>query len=615
MSLVVALAGLFTLPVVDRDEARFAQASRQMLEAVTLPEAERDPALHAGGWAVPMLGDRPRLNKPPLIYWLQAASAWTFTGADPSRDAVWMYRVPSAVALVVIVLLTWRLGLEMFGWPTAFLAAAMMAASPVFAWEAHQARADMVLVAVTCVAMWGLWGVWGEARRHGGTKARRGERRAGGGRKENETPAAPWGRWMRVGALWVGVGLGVLVKGPITPMVVGLTALMLCLYARRWRWVVGAKPIVGVVAVVAMVLPWVVAVGGHVGWGEYARIVADETLGRSTSAKEGHWGPPGYHLVLLVVLFWPGSMLTGLAFGEALRRGLGRRRHGATERGREDGAEGTPVARKRSRLVHISTTAWQWTTGRSIGHPAEAFCVAWIVPTWLVFELVSTKLPHYTMPMYPAVALISARGVHWAMSGVLTKAFAPSQRVGYALWLLFPIATAGACVALAYASPDRARFPLVAAGAFLVAATVVGGAWASLRARRPLRAVRIGIAYALLLELWLIGVAFPAARPIWVTEQVVDAINAVDPARERPVAVVGYDEDSLRFVFRGRSPRVEPDAAVAWADAHPGGLLFVPTDSPLAPEVAARGDAVGRVDGYDYADGDPVRLTLFRIAP
>src|ERR1044071_5190431 len=83
---VVYLPGFFALPPVDRDESRFAQASRQMLESVTLPAAERDPARHGGGLVVPMVQDRPRLNKPPLIYWLQAASAGVLSSEDPKRD-------------------------------------------------------------------------------------------------------------------------------------------------------------------------------------------------------------------------------------------------------------------------------------------------------------------------------------------------------------------------------------------------------------------------------------------------------------------------------------------------------------------------------------------------
>src|SRR5688572_18053847 len=62
LCLVVYVPGQAGLPPIDRDESRFAQASRQMAASGTVE-----------GWVVPRIQDRPRLNKPPLIYWLQAA--------------------------------------------------------------------------------------------------------------------------------------------------------------------------------------------------------------------------------------------------------------------------------------------------------------------------------------------------------------------------------------------------------------------------------------------------------------------------------------------------------------------------------------------------------------
>src|SRR6185503_4650826 len=61
LCLAVYLPGLFSIPPVDRDESRFAMASWQMYTS--------------GDWVVPRIQERARLNKPPLIYWLQAG-AW-----------------------------------------------------------------------------------------------------------------------------------------------------------------------------------------------------------------------------------------------------------------------------------------------------------------------------------------------------------------------------------------------------------------------------------------------------------------------------------------------------------------------------------------------------------
>jgi hypothetical protein len=73
------LVGIAAVPVTDRDEPRFAQASRQMAESDRLAD-----------WVIPRVGDEIRLKKPPLIYWVQAPTVLAITGGDPSRDAIWM---------------------------------------------------------------------------------------------------------------------------------------------------------------------------------------------------------------------------------------------------------------------------------------------------------------------------------------------------------------------------------------------------------------------------------------------------------------------------------------------------------------------------------------------
>ncbi|MHC4220342.1 MAG: ArnT family glycosyltransferase, partial [Planctomycetota bacterium] len=374
----VFLPGLRTVPPIDRDEARFAHASRQMAGSETLD-----------GWVLPMIQERRRINKPPLIYWVQAGTALACTAGRIENDAIWMYRLPSVVFAMMAVLVTWRLGVSMFGRPTGLLAAILLAVCPVLVVEAHQARSDHLLLALTTAAMAVLWRIWRD--------------------RDTGRPTMPSAL-----GLWVLVGLGVLVKGPVTPMVVVLTALAISVVNRDARWLRRARPALGLLIVVALVAPWVVLITRLIGFREYAAEVVDEVFVRSIRSREGHWGPPGYHLVLLVLLFWPGSLLTAAAVVRAWRRGI-----------RAD----TPTAPGwRRRLVE------RWRSRRP-GGDAELFCVCWIVPSWIVFELVSTKLPHYTLPMYPALAILSARAV-LGQARWIPVARRGAQRLGFGLWLV-----------------------------------------------------------------------------------------------------------------------------------------------------------------------------------
>ena len=82
---VVYLVGNRSVPLWDRDEPRFAQTSRQMLQS--------------GDWVVPRLYDAVRTAKPPLIYWLQASAMKVLGDRGPA--GVFAARLPSSVAMLL----------------------------------------------------------------------------------------------------------------------------------------------------------------------------------------------------------------------------------------------------------------------------------------------------------------------------------------------------------------------------------------------------------------------------------------------------------------------------------------------------------------------------------
>ena len=81
LCLALYLPGIFTVPVVDRDEAHFAQATKQMLET--------------GNYFQIRFQDKTRFQKPPGINWLQALSVKVFSSTEST--AIWPYRIPSVL--------------------------------------------------------------------------------------------------------------------------------------------------------------------------------------------------------------------------------------------------------------------------------------------------------------------------------------------------------------------------------------------------------------------------------------------------------------------------------------------------------------------------------------
>ncbi len=541
---VVYVPGLFTLPPVDRDESRFAQASRQMVES--------------GNWAVPMVQDRPRLNKPPLIYWLQSASVKLL--GDDWDNAIWVYRLPSALCATGAVLITWRLGRRMFDPRAALLGAALLAACPMVVWDAHQARSDQLLLFTVVLTQYALWRVW---------------KSEGSAGVRSDVLAAVF--------FWLALSLGVMAKGPIAPMIAACTALGVSIVDRRWRWMLRLQPLLGVLIVAAVVAPWVWKVVQQVGWETYSKIIFDETIGRSREAKEGHWGPPGYHLVLLPALFWPGSFLTAAGVVRAWARG---------------GVGGV-----------MRSTAQRTRVGRR----AELFLLAWAIPAWIIFECIGTKLPHYTMPLYPALALLSGRMVlHAASRG---RAFVPDAglKLGIGIWMLITLVIAGLAspaiyIALAYpAGPMRAGWLVVPATlCVILAIRVVWRMFPQVRFARWLHVQLLAFGLALVTPLLLIELNLAREPHLALSSRLAERLGELDPGSVRPIAALEYHEDSLVFLTRGKLRKLDLEAFRAFAAANPDAILILP-ESVGVPAGFARKETL---DGFNYSIGKWVHLVI-----
>jgi 4-amino-4-deoxy-L-arabinose transferase-like glycosyltransferase len=315
------------------------------------------------------------------------------------------------------------------------------------------------------------------------------------------------------------------------------------------------RPLLGVVIVVGLVAPWVIAVASRAGWSVYVQTVLDETLGRSAGAKEGHWGPPGYHLVLLCALFWPGVLMTGLA----MRRAWSRRRSGA-----------------------------------------GMFLLAWIVPAWVVFELVSTKLPHYTMPLYPAIALLSGRAVIAAASGRLVGLREWGTRIGFGIWGLVGVGILGAGIALLAVLSgfdDVSEAALITSLWYLIIGFVLVQTFRSMWHGRWVQAqLRSMIAAALMLVL-LFQTLAPAANRM--STKIENQISSVQPAS---IGAIGYHEDSLVFLTRGRLQRLNGPDVRHWASENPTCVLItrIPPESELLPRYSL---LMSEITGLNYSKG------------
>ncbi|MEO0632270.1 MAG: hypothetical protein AAFY46_16325, partial [Planctomycetota bacterium] len=350
--------------------------------------------------------------------------------------------------------------------------------SAVVVFDAHQARADQVLLGLTTLAMGVLWSIVRRTKLGGDIHI---------------------ARWT---ALWLAVGLGVLVKG-VSPVVVLLTLIAMGVVGRSWFAWRAAKPILGALIVAAVVLPWAYAVAQKVGFDTYASILFDETVKRGSQAKEGHVGPPGYHAAFLWAMFWPGSIAALLGIIYAARRSM------------KWGSKGE---------------RWR---GRAPADTRVLFLACWILPTWLFFEFYATKLPHYVLPTYPAIALLTARAV------LAEKPRPRLQRIGGSLFGLIGagIAVFGLVLAFAMDLVQPKAWLIVPSAVIMVVLVVIAArhAWKGSMPRSTAWAV-----VAMLPLVWIVhGGVIPSLTTF--SPELVERLDAMN-TEGRPIAAMGYHE-------------------------------------------------------------------------
>lgn len=531
--LLAWLPGLFSLPPLDRDESRFAQASKQMIET--------------GNYIDIRFSTVPRYNKPVGIYWAQAAA--TRALGQPPYNRIWTYRLPSLIGGLLAVLLTFWCGTAFASREAALIGAALLGLSVLLSGEAQIATTDALLLACVVAAQ----GVFLRAYLF-----QRGTLRT----KPSLAVAL---------AGWAAIGAGILFKGPVIVAVIALTAIALSLWDRDWKWLRGIHAGPGIVAMLMIVLPWAIAIALASHGAFYQRSLGHDFAAKIVAGQETHGAPPGYYLVLAIVTFWPATLFAAPAIRSAVTR--------RTE-------------------------------------PAIRYLLAWIVPNWILFEAVSTKLPHYILPVYPALALMIGVWVVYDRQTSPTPGQAALRIVSAILFLVVALAAAVAAVVAPARFGDGVSVG-AAFGAAIVLALAFGAVFLQMRRRTRLAAV-FGLASALLLYPMLTSAVGPQLTRLWMSQTLARHVATDRKPHDPPVILAGYEEPSLVFLL-GTQTKLESGAGAGTAAARQGGLALI-ADRERGRFLAAIQSAgatakpVDQVTGFDYSRGRQMHITFYRVA-
>jgi len=532
LTIVVALlgaAGLSSIPPVDRDEPDFAQPARQMLES--------------GNFVDIRFQNAPLHEKPILTYWLQAGSAALFGGPEHNRIAA--YRLPSVLAVWIAALLTYELALILFGGAAALSAAMLCASLPLVQSQAHQARADALLLAAMLGTIVPLARVYVSRASPGASRS---------------TPANV--------LFWVSLAASVLIKGPVGPALISLAAVTLSLLERDWRWLQRLQPWWGVPLFLLVLLPWPVALLRSSGASFFVHAWQTDILPKLVSVQESHGAPPLSYALAAPLTLWPATLV----------------------------------------LPSVAEFVWR----RRWDLPIR-FCLASILPGWLLFELAATKLPHYVLPFVPMLSVLMAA---CADQRAIRPPSRTSSRIGVVLFVVAGLAIVAAIVAALMRFGTGFDVIAVVGTLILIATLILVAvrAWVG-RLERPVGAAAL---CGMLASLMIFGIAMPRLQRLWVADRAARVVTESVAEPGQPVLVVGYHEPSLVFLLGTQTRLVDAKGAVAALEANQSSMAIVASTSAselvrLAQTRAVDLQEIARIGGVDPVHGRPIELGVWKI--
>lgn len=368
------------------------------------------------------------------------------------------------------------------------------------------------------------------------------------------------------GIFWMAIAAGILLKGPVILMIAGLTAATLAVVDRSARWMLALRPLSGLLLTLVLASPWFVAIARETDGAFFFKSLGQNLLGRVASGQDSHAAPPGYYLVLFFATFWPACIFSGLA----------------------------------------APAVW-----RDRREPTTRFLLAWLVPSWIVFELVITKLPHYVLPLYPAIAILMAGRI---VPPDLSRNIWLER--GAIWWFVVPVVIGiGGIVGLAVLGGKLGGL----AGLFAATSIVFGfRAWWLYDVDGPERAMLRAAVASVMLGACIYARIIPFIPNLFPSVALSRAVLQAECDNPQ-AAAAGFHEPSIVFLT-GTQTKLTDGAGAAEFLAG-GSCRFALVEQRLERSFAQRAEAIGlryargpRIEGFNINRGKAISVAVFRSA-
>ena len=516
---LIFLTGIFEIPILDRDEARFATASKTML----LENEFIDIKMY----------DEPRYKKPVGIYWLQVASNFIF--GDTPYDNITLYRLPSIFSIfLAFIFIFFRLR-KIFDNEISFLTIFFLMFSLLTLSEMLQAKTDgaLFLTIILCNLM-----IYSLIENH---KIKYKEKLI----------------------FWSALAIGVLIKGPII-FIYTILPLIIFSIIKRKNFLKEIFCFSGLILFLILTLPWFIIITIKSNGAFWYESVGHDLLGKVSSGQESHGFPPGYYLITTLILFWPGSILI------------------------------YPFIKKNFEQNFIRIRKDDLTF---------FLLISFSVP-YILFELVSTKLPHYIYPSYlPLSILLSKFLLDENLEGI-------SKRSLYFFTLIFPL-TVVFLIYFIIAEYSEITITLAIILIFFILQILfmIGAADIKRFKKKLINFSVFQISFYLILVFYINN----HIQDLWVAKRI-NSIIELNKKNYDKIYNYGFEEPSLVFLTSHKSKKISPNLLDS-INLKKERIMFIINDEfsdlIISSEKYSDFKMLNKFDGFNYSKGKTVTIKVF----
>ena len=297
---------------------------------------------------------------------------------------------------------------------------------------------------------------------------------------------------------WIAVSFSVLIKGAIPLFII--ISLIICFHIFYKDFNFNAlKPIYGLISLIIIALPWFLYIYMGDNSGYLIESLHKDFLSKITSVQESHGAPPGFYFLSLFITSWPMA------------------------------------------LFFFPTLIWTYINRK---RKSVLFLLCALLPGWLLFEVIPTKLLHYTLPLLPFLALLIS-----AMFMDLTKntSFSKITRTNYIRILQIFSLLSGfiiPCIMIYFALKyyDLSILILFSSAIFILVTVLSSYYFFKGHFSKTLITASIGTVIAI--KIFLVFIP-NQIDDLWVSEKIYEKIK--DLEIKKPIILLGYSEPSLVY--------------------------------------------------------------------